>query len=79
MNFYAGTPADSYLTNPLFVSNFPTDFAEISQKAKTIDLVNKLYAIRLIWVNGIMLNFTFTPQFRIVSICASLKMLKAGG
>jgi hypothetical protein len=47
MNFYAETPADSYLTNPLFVSNFPTDFAEISQKAKTIDLVNKLYATQI--------------------------------
>lgn len=47
LKFYSETPSDSYLTNPLFVSNFPTDFAEISQKSKTFDLINKLYSTQI--------------------------------
>jgi hypothetical protein len=47
LKFYAENPSDSYLTNPLFVSEFPTDFAEISQKSKTFGLLSKLYSTQI--------------------------------
>jgi hypothetical protein len=47
LNFYAENPSDSYLTNPLFVSHFPTDFAEISQKFQTFGSLSKLYSTQI--------------------------------
>ena len=44
IKFYTETPADSYFTNPLFVSYFPTDFAEIIQKASVFNRITDYYS-----------------------------------